>query len=123
MPVDRGGECLEGGLAARQSRFGFMLTRCAEEVADSNALPPALELLPVSLDILELRERELPLAALARDLVLEALDVLDDFGVLLVASGIEVAFYEPGLGVGTDVCVVVSEVDDGVENPSDEIGE
>ena len=54
MPVDRGGECLEGGLAARQSRFGFMLTRCAEEVADSNALPPALELLPVSLDILEL---------------------------------------------------------------------
>lgn len=69
--------------------LGACPTRRAEKVALGQATEPALELVPVSLAFLELREPEPLLAGLAADLVLEALDAVEDLLVLGVAGRIE----------------------------------
>ena len=80
------GELIEQFSPPGERCLGAGATFGAEEVAFGQASEPALQLLPVGLALLELREPEALLACLPADLVLEALDAVEDLVVLGVAG-------------------------------------
>lgn len=76
-------------LTSLQCLFRRRAAEHTEEVTVGDTLSPLRQLLPIGVDVLQLREGELALPALPGDLVLEALDLLDDLGVLLSLCSVE----------------------------------
>lgn len=89
MCIDFGRKALQRHPTTIKSLERLGATMSRKEIAGGHAFLPTLQLVPVSFDIFEFGKRELPFPAFAADLILEAFNVLDHLGILIVACLVE----------------------------------